>query len=161
MFRLPLLIAAVIVIGIWVAPGQVGQAGAATSMVMANGVTLKFEPATVTIAPGDSVMWMGVAGHTVTSDSGNWTINASSDVTYTFPTAGTYTYHCTVHGPTMNGTVIVGADGAATSTPTATRTPSATATATATAVPSPSTLVALLTGANENPPTSSAGTASV
>src|SRR5262245_59375236 len=132
MLRLRLLIATA-ALALSLAPTLIGPAGAATTMVMANSSTLKFEPASVTIPVGDSVMWMGVAGHTVTSDSPNWSVNASADTTYTFDAPGRYAYYCAVHGASvMSGEVIVTGP-----------------------------LVALLTGANENPPTSSTGTASV
>jgi plastocyanin len=170
MLRLP-LVATVAVLAISVALGLVGQAGAATTMVMANSVTLKFEPQTVNIAVGDTVMWMGVTGaHTVTSTSPNWTMNSSTDTSFTFTAPGTYTYFCQIHGPPMSGEVVVqGADGA-TSTPTSTQTvtntpgpnsPTVSPTATTGSGPSAGTLVALLTGANEVPATTSSGTGSV
>jgi plastocyanin/Cu/Zn superoxide dismutase len=169
MLRLP-LVTAVAVLAVSVAMTLVGQVGAATTMVTTNSATLKFEPSTVTIAVGDTVMWMGVSGHTVTSNSSNWSFNTASDASFNFMAPGTYTYFCQVHGPSMNGEVIVqGADGA-TNTPTSTQTvtstpgpnsPTVSPTATSATGPSAGTLVALLTGAGEVPPTSSTGTASV
>ncbi|HWO88841.1 MAG TPA: plastocyanin/azurin family copper-binding protein [Chloroflexota bacterium] len=71
----------------------------------------RYEPATLTVALGDTIVWTneGVVPHTVTStnnvfDSGNM----DHDETFTWaPTAaGTYTYICLYH-PWMVGTVVV------------------------------------------------------
>src|SRR2546426_2068223 len=130
MLRLPLL-AAVAVLTIAVALSLIGPAGAATTMVTA--VNMSFQPPSVPINVGDTVQWMGISGHTVTSDSPNWYMNSTTDTSFKFTAPGRYTYHCQVHGPTvMSGEVLVQGK-----------------------------LVALLTGPNENPSTSSTGTASV
>jgi plastocyanin len=70
-----------------------------------------YKPATITVAPGTTVTWTNndPVVHTVTADDGSWDSgNLSQGRTFsrTFDTAGTYTYHCTVH-PWMVGTVIV------------------------------------------------------
>src|SRR5438067_7620771 len=131
MLRLPLL-AAVVLLAISVALGLIGQAGAATTVVTAVGTS--FQPQSVTVNVGDAVQWMGVTGsHTVTSSSPNWSINSSSDTSFTFTAPGTYTYFCQVHGPSMNGQVVVQGAGAATNTPTSTPLPTNSPTATATA----------------------------
>lgn len=82
--------------------------------VSANSVNLAnfaFSPATITVKVGTTVTWTNKDGttHTVTSDtatfdSGN--LAANEKYSYTFSTAGTYPYHCTIH-PYMKGTVIV------------------------------------------------------
>lgn len=78
-----------------------------------------FSPATVTVAPGDTVTWTWQAGpHSTTSnatsapefwDSGIRFTGAS--FSHTFLTLGTYPYYCSVHssptGTAMNGVVIV------------------------------------------------------
>jgi plastocyanin len=73
-----------------------------------------FAPAQVTIQAGQGVTWVWVAGfHSVVSDSspkawGDSAGQASGQfVVKTFPTAGTYPYHCGVHGAMMSGTVVV------------------------------------------------------
>jgi plastocyanin len=72
-----------------------------------------FLPAVVTVARGQSVVWTNgdVIGHTTTSDTpGIWdsgTVPPGQTFSFTFPTAGTYTYHCTIHGKLMFGTVVV------------------------------------------------------
>lgn len=73
-----------------------------------------FNPASITVARGSAVTWVNKTGvtHNVTFDpmagapssSGNF---ASGQFQATFPTAGTYPYHCTIHGLSMSGKVIV------------------------------------------------------
>ncbi len=74
---------------------------------------------TTTINAGDSVMWTWNAGnHSTTSGScaagctpnGTWDSgvkNSGSTFTQAFPTAGTFTYYCSVHGSMMQGTIVV------------------------------------------------------
>ncbi len=72
-----------------------------------------FNPATLTIKVGTQVVWTNTtdAAHTVTSDmagvfgtTGNLTQNQT--FMFTFPAAGTFAYHCTVH-PYMKATITV------------------------------------------------------
>lgn len=84
-----------------------------------------FAPASITIKAGGAVTWTntGPSTHTVTSDSAGvfdsgmmagpmgsmdpYGGTSSGDAfTMTFPTPGTYKYHCTNHA-TMHGTVVV------------------------------------------------------
>lgn len=76
-----------------------------------------FSPSSITIHAGMSVRWInhGPSAHTTASDDGVWTSGtlgapngggvygdgSSSGQSYihTFPTAGTYTYHCEIHPP--------------------------------------------------------------
>jgi LPXTG-motif cell wall-anchored protein len=90
---------------------------AATSVSI---VDFSFQPGSVTISAGDSVVWTntGAAPHTVTDDNGAFDSspncpNSLSDCmqpgdsyTHTFSSAGTFDYHCKVH-PNMTGTVVV------------------------------------------------------
>ena len=82
--------------------------GAATNTALPG-----FSPATITVVIGvnNTVVWTNKDStpHTVTSttklfDSGN--MNAGDTFTFTFTTAGTYSYACSYH-PWMKGTVIV------------------------------------------------------
>jgi plastocyanin len=66
-----------------------------------------FDPSSLTVAPGASVVWAWASGastHNVTFDDGEASGNRSSG-TYqrTFATAGTYPYHCTLHGSATSG----------------------------------------------------------
>ena len=72
---------------------------------------MAFSPSTLNVTAGTVVKWTNKDAmvHTVTSDStlfdsGNIAVNGV--YSYTFNTAGTFTYHCTIH-PTMKATVIV------------------------------------------------------
>ena len=71
-----------------------------------------FNPSTLTISKGASVVWTNKdsAPHTIVSDTG-WEINSdtiSKGNTYVhiFNTPGTYEYHCGIH-PSMKGKVVV------------------------------------------------------
>lgn len=71
-----------------------------------------FSPATVNIKVGQSVMWTNKdsAPHTATElssafDSGSLATNQS--FSFTFHTAGTYTYHCLIHSMMATATVVV------------------------------------------------------
>lgn len=72
-----------------------------------------FDPATITVKKGETVIWMNTdaVAHTVTSDNGGITLNSQSIAaghafTHTFTEAGTVAYHCAVDRA-MKGTVIV------------------------------------------------------
>ena len=72
-----------------------------------------FEPADAAIQPGDTIMWVneGNTPHTVTSDDGQFdseVLNPGESFMFTFPEAGTFSYHCEIH-PFMTGSVTVGA----------------------------------------------------
>jgi plastocyanin len=71
-----------------------------------------FSPTTITIPKGAQVVWMNTsdAPHTVTSDTSAFASSQafSQNQTFmmTFNTAGTYTYHCSIH-PYMKATIVV------------------------------------------------------
>ena len=70
-----------------------------------------FSPGTLTIVPGTTVVWTNEtkAPHTVTSDNGAFgsgIINPGQTFSFTFTTAGTFAYHCSIH-PFMKATIIV------------------------------------------------------
>ncbi len=72
---------------------------------------LAFDPASVTIKVDETVKWLNQdsTAHTVVADNGEFqseNLRPGGDYTYTFPEAGTYPFHCSIH-PTMTGTVIV------------------------------------------------------
>lgn len=92
-----------------------------------------FSPNPLTVPAGTRVVWTNMqtgVPHTVTSDTGLWdsgTVAPGAMFAFTFTTAGTFAYHCTIH-PTMHGTVVVTAQAAGT-------TPATTTTAPTTAAP--------------------------
>jgi plastocyanin len=70
-----------------------------------------YSPDSLSVATGSTVTWTNtdVIAHTSTSDGNAWnsqTILPGGRFSFTFQTAGTYTYHCTIH-PGMVGTVMV------------------------------------------------------
>ncbi len=74
-------------------------------------VNMSFSPASLTVTAGTTVTWTNndTMTHTVTADdasfdSGN--ITMGTKYPRLFSTAGTYTYHCTIH-PNMKGTIVV------------------------------------------------------
>jgi LPXTG-motif cell wall-anchored protein len=90
-----------------------GPASAATTGV--SEVDFDFVPATVTIGVGDTVVWTNNSNSPHTSTGGSWdsgTMNPGASFSHTFPSAGTFPYHCEFHESLgMVGTVIVQAGG--------------------------------------------------
>src|SRR5512140_1835519 len=77
-------------------PGATASTGAVTIQGFA------FEPATLTVKVGTSVIWTNKDGrtHTITSDDGVWDSGRVSDgATYVrvFDQAGSFSYHCSIH----------------------------------------------------------------
>ena len=91
-----------------------GGTNPTTASAMAD-VSMKsfaFDPITLTVAVGTTVTWTNDdnVAHNVTADDGSFTsgsIAAGDTYAFTFTTAGTYTYKCTIHQPNMVGTIIV------------------------------------------------------
>jgi len=73
-----------------------------------------FLPTSVRVKAGGKVTWVncesaGIPSHTTTADNGDWQsplLDPGATHAVTFPTAGTYSYHCDPH-PSMQATVIV------------------------------------------------------
>jgi len=70
-----------------------------------------FSPSTLTVAVGTTVTWTNkdASSHTVTSDTGVFNsggMSQNATYSYTFNTAGTFSYSCTIH-PGMKGKIIV------------------------------------------------------
>lgn len=86
-----------------------------------------FQPASLQIQAGDTVIWthIGTAQHTVTSDGGSFTsspnLSPGDAHTVTFPAAGNFSYHCAFHS-NMTGSISV--QPVPTPTPTPTISPS-------------------------------------
>lgn len=93
-------------------PRDLATNAAAIVMVGAGGGNT-FTPSTATIHAGQSVTWRWVTGlHSVLSDDvprafPDSPAQASGQYTATFATAGTYGYHCGIHGTMMTGTIVV------------------------------------------------------
>jgi plastocyanin len=88
-------------------------------MAQTHAVTIKvvsgrmaFDPATKAITRGDTVAWTNTMSmeHTVTSDDGSSfdskEIEPGKTFSYTFNDAGSFPYHCEIHG-FMKGTITV------------------------------------------------------
>lgn len=88
-------------------PGQFGSV-----VIAVEGFT--FQPATVRVDAGGQVTWVnceppGTPQHTSTDDGGAWDsglLETGDTYSFTFPTAGTFTYHCELH-PGMTAQVQV------------------------------------------------------
>jgi len=85
------------------------QAEAKEIKVQMDGIS--FEPKTITIHPGDSVVWQNISptDHTATGGAFDTGIVHSKEsaraIVFTKP--GTYDYHCKIHGLMMSGTIKV------------------------------------------------------
>lgn len=70
-----------------------------------------FTPTTRTVSTGTTVTWTWNAGsndhNVVFTDGPASAIQSSGTFERTFNDAGTFPYQCTVHGPSMSGTVVV------------------------------------------------------
>src|SRR5260370_34734419 len=71
-----------------------------------------FSPNPIRITAGSTVTWTNTTAptHTSTSDTGAWNTGniapGATSAAVSFPTAGTFTYHCAIH-PSMTGSVVV------------------------------------------------------
>ena len=105
------------------APGNTGSetggsdTGSSTTSTGATAdvdvIDLDYDPRTLNVVQGTTVVWtnVGELPHTVTANDGSYDsgiMAAGSTFQWTFATAGTYDYLCTLH-PGMIGTVIVNA----------------------------------------------------
>jgi plastocyanin len=73
--------------------------------------TTAYNPDTIVISKGTTVTWKNndITTHTSTDDGGMWSsggIAPGGSFSATLQTAGTFTYHCTIH-PGMVGTITV------------------------------------------------------
>jgi plastocyanin len=84
-------------------------------------VDFSFEPATLDVAAGATVVWTndGQAPHTVTGDfADSGILEPGQTFSHTFAESGEFSYACTIH-PQMTGTIRVSAGVAAEATPSA------------------------------------------
>jgi plastocyanin len=74
---------------------------------------MTFAPSSVTVTKGTVVKWQNNDGyaHTVNSNDGttfsSGNINGGESFSYTTTVAGTFNYHCLIHGLPMSGVLIV------------------------------------------------------
>ena len=111
---LSLLCAAVVGVAVWA--GQKADAAPGpceASDVLVRIAAFAYSPASVTVAPNQTVCWTNsdAASHTATSDTGAFDSGAltqGQSFRHTFATEGTFAYHCSYpHG--MNAEVVVAA----------------------------------------------------
>ncbi|MDQ6603846.1 MAG: cupredoxin family copper-binding protein [Chloroflexota bacterium] len=98
----------------------VGNATSVSADVSVNIVNLTFNPMSLTIPVGTTIVWTNqdTAGHTTTSDTGVWDsglampLKKGDTFKFTFNQVGTFPYHCMIHA-FMTGTIVVTAASAA------------------------------------------------
>lgn len=97
-------------IGIWGGAASAGDSARASRTSTVTIPAFKYQPATVTVAPGSKVRFSNTSGaaHTATRkgsfDTGR--IKPSRAATVQFNAKGTFAYHCKIH-PFMKGKVVV------------------------------------------------------
>jgi plastocyanin len=112
-----LLVAALVIAGACNTPTSTPASAAASTAGgnAGNAVTISdfaFSPATITVAAGTKVTWTNQdsSPHTIVSDDGSTfkseRLANGASFSFTFTTAGTFAYHCGIHG-SMTGKVIV------------------------------------------------------
>lgn len=108
-----LLALAVVIPGVLLLPLAASAANSPAQIINCAGAPpWCFSPKPIQITVGSTVTWTNTTAptHTSTSDTGVWNTGpitpGATSVAVSFPTAGTFAYHCTFH-PTMTGSVIV------------------------------------------------------
>jgi plastocyanin len=95
-------------------PGDTGSASVAPAAVPGDAVAISnfaFAPASLTVPVGATVTWTNhdEEPHTVVANDGSFHspgMGTNATYSYTFATAGSYNYICSIH-PFMHGTVVV------------------------------------------------------
>ena len=93
-------------------PSPTGGGSAVSIVAGASSMTTTaYAPNPIVVSAGGTVTWTNndTTAHTATADDGAWTsgtIAAGGKYSRTFPSAGTFAYHCTFHRG-MIGTVTV------------------------------------------------------
>ena len=97
------------------APSGTPVASGPNTVLVPNGAYLGngngFNPGTLTVPAGTTVMWGNndITAHTSTSDTGLWNSNdigVGGTFAVKLDNPGTYKYHCTIHSY-MTGTIVV------------------------------------------------------
>jgi plastocyanin len=89
-----------------------GPIAAAPGRQLVRAVNFGFQPQSLSVPVGTVVTFRNDDGeaHTFTADSGGFdsgVLSGGQSFTFTFGTAGTFTYHCNLHS-SMRGTIAVG-----------------------------------------------------
>jgi plastocyanin len=95
-------------------PTPTASGSSVSASIVAGSTTLTttaYSPNPITVAVGGTVTWINndVVAHTSTANGGAWnsgSIAPGGRFPMTFPTAGSFPYHCAIH-PGMIGTVTV------------------------------------------------------
>lgn len=93
-------------------PPQHALPSSVPSSVTVNIQNFSYAPSTLTVKPGTTVTWINndTVPHTVTSNSGSMlkspTLSPGQSFSFTFPTIGSFAYHCAFHSM-MKGMVVV------------------------------------------------------
>ncbi len=100
--------------------GSTGTGGTVNHSLQVSVVNVMYSPDATTVPKGSTVQWTwnscdaGYNGadvctsHSVTFDDGvTSAIQDHGSYSRTFNSAGTYKYHCMIHGAAMSGTVVV------------------------------------------------------
>ncbi len=92
-------------------PAGGGTQSPSVNQIVVTMKNIAFNPQDVTINTGETIVWENddnvdhhVVSNTGVFDSGVMT--PGSSYSFTFSTAGTYAYHCSIH-PSMTGTITV------------------------------------------------------
>lgn len=89
-------------------PGNGGNgANGPTAITVADDY---YTPPTTRVLAGTTITWTwtGANAHSVTFDDGaSSATQATGTYARSFPAAGTYSYHCKIHGTAMSGTITV------------------------------------------------------
>jgi plastocyanin len=96
------------------APVAAAAARPVAHTAQSGGVTISgfsFRPGAITVHVGDTVTWSNhdAPTHTATADDGSFDtgkLPSGRSGSHTFTSAGTFSYHCSIH-PSMHGTVTV------------------------------------------------------
>ncbi len=91
-------------------PSAIGENPTSSSIEIKN---FSFSPTSATVKAGTTVTWTNndAVPHTITSDPDgslfkSSTLNPGETFQFTFSTAGSFAYHCSIH-TSMQGTVVV------------------------------------------------------
>jgi len=94
-------------------PGGVVPAADVTITAVGTNGSLSYSPNPATVKAGQTVAWRNAdsVAHTATADAGAFDTGTIAPGATSRPiamaTAGSYPYHCVIHGFTMTGTLVV------------------------------------------------------